>query len=709
MPRLAPSFLRNIRWFLLVCAALPGSLAVASWWNPWEKKPASPPKAALLGEGVRIRFSGAKSFSEKRMRQAIEEPLRQIRAEGLTRANADDAAYYLSAFFQDQGFASAEVQWEIRPQELRLNIREGTACRLRSVQVSGNRALSTPEVLAILKSPTTDRFQGEPPNFPFVMDDLQRGCGRVVDWYQAEGFLNADVEGPEVRFSKDSTEAEVSIEIREGQRYSFAEPRFEGELAYPRATVREALASQLRAPYTAANLTGIESTLREFYTRRAHFEASVEALADPAEADAQGKVPLLIRVKAGPTYQFQGMQVQGLTRLRTEWMRARLLSLENQPYSPESLEAKTRRLMASGLFESLEIRPEPQPNRTLRLQVNAREAKARELGFSTGYGSYEGFMLGTRAWDRNLFGRGVQGGVDLSFSQRSISVEGIFSNPWLFETQTQFVTRVFIRNRIELGYDKREAGIRGELSRRIETSRRLFDWLHLSPFTQNPLQVGVYGQTRTVEITASDIAPKYLGKTAYQIATVGVSATLDERDNALNPTRGWLLAGLLDTNTLENGNSFLRTSGRVGWHYPLPGGIGFAVSGRFGILSQQSSPPIDERFFLGGPTTVRSFRERKLGIRDSQGFPIGGSAYTLANAEADFPLWQSLRGALFFDAGSLAEDGERAPVSHFRKAVGVGLRYALPVGPLRLDLGFNPDRKPNESWGAAHVSFGFAF
>jgi outer membrane translocation and assembly module TamA len=79
------------------------------------------------------------------------------------------------------------------------------------------------------------------------------------------------------------------------------------------------------------------------------------------------------------------------------------------------------------------------------------------------------------------------------------------------------------------------------------------------------------------------------------------------------------------------------------------------------------------------------------------------------NAEADFPLWNRLRGALFFDAGSLSPKGGDIPTESFRKAVGLGVRYALPVGPIRLDVGINPNPTPTESWGAAHLSFGFAF
>jgi outer membrane protein insertion porin family len=673
-------------------------------WKPW-KKSAAPTQttapahndnahnAPRPGDSIQVRFEGNRSFSEKKLRAALEEPLRQIRNEGLTRPNVDDCAYYLSAFYQNQGFARVEIETQTRPDQLLLKIREGHAFHLRHLRITGNRSLPEKDIKGVLISATTDRFENSASRLPFVLDDLQRGCSRLIDWYQLEGFLNVDVDSPEISFSEASHEADAQVEIHEGPRFSFGTVEIRGTPYFDRATLLKALAPLLNTPYSAPKVAALQSQLQKFYGEHAHFEAQIDVVAEAQEANEKSQVPVRIEIHAGPQYRFQGIDFNGLRRTQPDWLRARLASLEGQPYHPETLEAKTRRLMGSGLFSSLQITPSPQPDHTLRLKVSLEEAKARELGFSLGYGSYEGAIFGVRAAHRNLLGRGLHFSTDLVLSQRNIGLESTLSNPWLFEIPTEFVTRAFIRNRFELGYDKREAGVRGELSRK------------LFPF----LRTVAFAQTRTVEITQTQIQGDLMGSTAYQIGTVGLSATLDRRDDPLNPTRGWIAAGILDSNFLRSGASFLRSSARLGWHYPLPADIGFAASARLGFLSGKTNLPLDERFFLGGPTTIRSFRERRVGSRDLRFFPVGGNAYSLLNLETDFPLLQNLRGALFFDAGCLASDASSLPVDDFRTAIGIGMRYALPIGPLRFDLGFNPDRRPYESWGAVHVSFGFAF
>ena len=677
---------------LILCCLFPAqpSQALNGW--PWKKHPA-PETPPQLGESIQILFQGNRSFSEKKLRQAIDEPLRQIRKEGLTRPNVDDCDYYLSAFYQNQGFAQVEIETEVQRTRLLLKIREGSYYRLRSLSIEGNESLPEKQIKSVLVSATTDRFEKGEARLPFVQDDLQRGCSRLVDWYQAEGFLNAEVDSPTITISEATKEADVTIQIHEGQRFSFGSVEIQGTPALNRATLLRTLKPLLEQPYCAQRVASLQSELEKLYGEHARFEATVEVVADAAEANEQGQVPVRIRVNAGPEYRFQGFEFKGLRRTQPDWLRSRLESLQGQPFHPEKLEAKTRRLMGSGLFSSLEITPIPQPDQTLHLRVSLEEAKARELGFSVGYNSYEGAIFGVRATHRHLLGRGLHFNTDLVLSQRNVSLEATLSNPWLFEIPTQFITRAFIRNRFELGYDKREGGVRAELSRKIIPN----------------LRAVLFGQTRSVEITQAEVNRDSLGISAYQIATFGVSASLDKRDDPLNPTRGWIAAGIFDSNLLSNGASFLRTSARLGWHYPLPADIGFAASARFGILPGQSSPPLDERFFLGGPTTVRSFRERRVGSHDSRQFPTGGSAYSLINLETDFPLLQNLRGALFFDAGALSDSQSAPPLQDFRTAIGIGVRYALPVGPLRFDLGFNPDRRQYESWGAAHVSFGFAF
>jgi outer membrane protein assembly factor BamA len=213
------------------------------------------------------------------------------------------------------------------------------------------------------------------------------------------------------------------------------------------------------------------------------------------------------------------------------------------------------------------------------------------------------------------------------------------------------------------------------------------------------------------------------------------------RESPYVTPRGFLISNTVDlaSKALGGDLEFIRSTMRVGYYLPFgpkpltPGVVEVERSGtplqrwfrqssiafgaRVGIIhslptsgaDEATAIPIDERFFIGGATTVRSFGERDLGRHDHHGHPVGGEFYTVFNAEYTFPIFGELQGAIFTDAGNLLPTSENIGLNDMRYAIGAGLRYKLPVGPIRLDYGVNPDPRPDEDFGAFHFSFGFAF
>jgi outer membrane protein assembly factor BamA len=223
------------------------------------------------------------------------------------------------------------------------------------------------------------------------------------------------------------------------------------------------------------------------------------------------------------------------------------------------------------------------------------------------------------------------------------------------------------------------------------------------------LELGVFGEAAVFNVTGTGIDQDLLGPTSYTRVTAGLTQNSDFRNDPLNPNRGFVFNSSFDYTEVESGTGFTRSIGRFSYYLPLGKTI-LAFGARAGYISANADEvPIDSRFFNGGENTVRSFAERELGPK-SHGNPIGGTLYTVFNIEYDFPIAGALDGAVFVDAGSLKsiDDPE---ASQMRYGIGVGVRYKLPTGPVRLDLGINPDpnRRTDEKIGAINFSFGFAF
>jgi outer membrane protein insertion porin family len=380
-------------------------------------------------------------------------------------------------------------------------------------------------------------------------------------------------------------------------------------------------------------------------------------------------------------------------RLRGSFLPKRFAHLEGKTYDPEKLDETFREMLRTGLFTSFRLNPVAQPDDTVRLDFTIEEAKAKEVGFTIGYGTYDGFTAGLRLADRDLFGAGRPLSLSADYSQRGLRGELLYVDQWLFDTQFNLRARVFSEARAEQGYSKNELGARVDLGHRLAKH----------------VDAALFVQGENVKITESDIDPELLGPTNYTLTSLGVTQTTDYRDNPINPTHGWVFTTSLDLADIDNGTAFVRGIARFSIYQPVGHKCLLAFGARVGGINPLvPSIPIDARFFNGGATTVRSFSERQLGPKDKQGNPIGGEFFTVFNAEFTFPIYRGLEGAVFVDAGNLTGWQEMG-FSDMRYALGVGLRYKLPVGPLRLDYGINPDPREHEDTGAFHFSFGFAF
>jgi outer membrane protein insertion porin family len=671
-----------------------------------------------------IEFQGASAFSEKQLRSQLKEQLATVDQYGLTPARADDLAFFLEVFYRKHGYVKVDVHYVIESADrLRLEINEGPLMTLGQVVFDGNAAEPTGKLFDFAVGPTRERYSKLQKNLPFVASDIEEGADLVHRLYIAEGFLDAEVDKPRYVFHDETNQADAIISIHEGRQYFFGNVSFSGRAVYDAETLRGQIVDLLQQPYTDARVADIPRRLQSYYKTRGYYDVKVEATGTP-EAAADGRVPVQVAISAGPLYHFGDVTVSGLERLRPSFVTKRFRNLAGKTYSPEVLDERFRTLMRTGLFNLLQIKPVPVGENELRLDISAEEAKSKQFGFSVGYGTFQGGIVGVQYRDANLFGYGRPLTTSLEVSQRSYKGEILWEDPFFFDTDLSFKNRLYALTFDYDGYSKFELGDRVELTRK---------------FTKE-YEAGLIFAARHVEVTSATIKERFLGDTSYFIDAIGFTQTLDLRDSPFVSPRGLLVNTTLDLASAALGSEIelIRGTARLAYFIafgpkPLTPGVVedrtvpplqhwfqqslLAFGARTGLVhslnnsgpDEATTLPIDERFFNGGSTTVRSYGERDLGPHDRKGNPVGGEFFTVFNIEYTFPIYGELQGALFYDAGNVLPTSEEPGVEDMHYALGVGLRYKLPIGPIRLDYGFNPDRQPGEDAGAFHFSFGFAF
>ena len=678
---------------------------------------------------VPVEFSGNTSFDAPKLRTQIASELREISADGLTPARGDDAAFYIGSYYRKAGYSKVTVDYEIRGATLLLKINEGPLTLIRKLVFIGNAHVPESQLYQYMIGTTPEGLAKTPGDFPYTTAEIQAGVDRVRGLYLSEGYLNVAIDASKIEFSKDATRADVTLQIVEGARYFFAFDgiQFDGALVFPREQLIKALGLALteeqKIPtvspvHTAKKLAnpdaldrsfspGIVSTmqrnLQSFYKSHGYYQAEIAFTADPAQA-VNGKVPITFTIQPHGLFRFGGVNVKNDTerpRLNPDFLPKRFAHLQGEVYDPAKLDETFREVLRSGLFENLRVTPTPVDGDTIRLDLTESEAKSKELGFTLGYGSYEGAMIGMQAADRDLFGNGRPLTLSVGYSQRGVLGELIYSDPWLLDSKYGLRSRLYSQIRNEEGYSHDDIGLREDLTRKV------LPHLELGAFVEGE-------HTKVSDAaTGTTIEQDLLGPMDYTRISFGLTQTTDYRNDPINPERGFIFTSSFDFGLINGEPGFLRGSARFSYYLPV-GKCLLAIGARGGYIGTlMGELPIDVRFLNGGGTTVRSFAERALGPTDDHGNPLGGNLFSVFNLELTFPISGGLEGAVFVDAGSLHNNeivgsGSSAE-GGMRYATGLGLRYKLPIGPLRIDYGVNPDRRPGEAFGAFNFSFGFAF
>ncbi len=671
---------------------------------------------------VTVQFVGVTGFTEADLRDALFDPLDSIKNEGLSNATADDAAFFLELFYRKNGYSFVSSNYTIIDgKHLQLKVEEGPLVVLGDIRFIGNDHFKDPSNFQqYIIGQTRERFPASRKDLPYVDTDVQKGTDLVQRFYLSQGYLEARIGQPTVEYVSNRTRANLTIPIVEGNAYRFGRVTLQGPLVFPEKEVRGLIADQIPLPYTRPRVDAMQRKLEDYYKKHGYFTATVTANSDPTTAGPGNRVPTTYLIQPGPLYHFDGVRIVGTDRLKPEYLRNRFRPLSGKVYDPKALDDIYQLMIRTGLFAQLKVDPAPQADDTLRLDIGVKEAKSRELGFSLGYGTFEGPIFGFEIRDRDFNGTGRPISFSFDYSTRTLSGELLYVDPNLFESDYEMRVRIDALTRDLTAYKKQQYGAQVDLSRAITKQ----------------LRVRAFAEADQVKITDHAVQNFQLGLPEYTATALGGTATLDLRDNPVAPTRGLITGGTFDVASKSFGGdlNFVRATGRLTYFLPIGKKGLFIIGARAGVIQPFGSTagtidinkdddpktppvaggprlPIDERFFMGGSTSVRSFVERELGPYDGRSKqPIGGEAFTLFNAEYQFPLFLAdLKGAVFVDAGNLRAKADQIGLTDERYAIGAGIRYNLPIGPLRIDYGENPSPKNKEYTGAFHFSFGFAF
>jgi outer membrane protein insertion porin family len=425
------------------------------------------------------------------------------------------------------------------------------------------------------------------------------------------------------------------------------------------------------------------------------------------EAGSDGLVQIVAAIAPGRKMFIGHIAASGLSRTASRAFLRKFGIRSGKEFDATAMDAAERRLWFTGAFSGVDIKTTPQPDGTVDVDLTVEEGKARHLSTTVGYSQWDRAFLSATFVDRNVFGSLNRFSLEGFVSQRSYGGVATLADPWLFgQDLTGRVTAFALRRELPAFRAIQYGALLGLAGR--DSDRNLTGW-------------GIDYERRTTTDAVIFSGNESDALEDYTIGMLSFYQQLDRRNNVLAPMSGYNLrydAGVA-SEALLGDVSFFRLTAQATWYLPLreilperPFVPVVVLNHRAGVIlpySDTSEVPVPERFFLGGPDSVRSFQLDGMAPRDDEGVPTGGQAFFLANIELQWPIWQGIFVAVFTDVGNLAPDLDAMAWDQTRIAPGAGLRLYTPLGALRLDYGLNLVRHDGDPFGNWQFGVGFTF
>lgn len=675
-------------------------------------RPVADPAAGPEQVPVEFSIEGAGELSERAMERVLRQELEDLDAQELTLAHVDDAAFALEEWLREEGFPEARVKfaWEQGDGLPLFRVDAGTQCILRRIEVrSRGEELPDEQIRAAFEGPRTGLLgRGEP---IYIARRVAAAPRNLQQELMVRGYDEARVEVIEQRFSDDGSELTLVVEVEQGPRQMVqgigARDLLTRSLVPGFAQLAEDFpfrerpdGERERIPYSPRVLAALRAEILSRLGDLGYPDTLVRLEAEPV----QGGRRLVVQARPGPRVRFAGVRFEGDPRTDTDFLRSRVILEDGAWYDESARRESTSRLYGTGFYSRVDVDLVGE-GQDRELVYTLEPRSTREVWVEPGYGSYEQLRLRAGARDRNFLGTGRTLKGEVSLAQRAQEARLTLMQPWFLREELTADLSAEAERRELPSFTRESLGIGAFLTR---------DW---DPAARLSTSLGY--ELRATRATAVDVgagAPVNLDTDrSANVGAIKLAQVIEQRDSPLLPRKGWAFKASIEwaDAALASELDFTRLQWNASHLRPLSESTVLALGARAGVAYPTGGEelPLQERFFNGGENQVRAFRETFLGPTDAEGNPAGGEAMWTANLELrQDVLTQSLHAALFVDVGAVAvEAADWLAPEDPRWGYGVGLRYLLPVGPLRLDLGLNPEARGDEDDWILHLSIGMPF
>lgn len=616
-----------------------------------------------------------------------------------------EAKEKIKSLYHEKGFFLAEVDVVSKKSvrnlmNIHIRIREGENIGIKNIRFSGNKKFSADDLRDQIetKAETWISFLDE--SGIYKKDILKLDVFRLEAYYQDHGYLHARVQEPNINIDQKNKEINISISIEEGSRYRVGKITSKPDDTVSADDILKALQMKSGDVYSLSKVRAGILNISDLYSERGYAYADINPITKINENSRA--VDVSIEVDRGRKVYVGEINVIGNTRTLDNVIRREFRLREGELFDSVKLKRSKQRINNLQFFEDVKIdtRRGREPD-LIDITTTVTERATGSVNVGAGFSTSEKLMFNAGVSQNNFMGTGRRVVFSTNLSSRRTDFNLSLTDPRIFDTELLGGVDAFNRKTNYYSYKAKNTGA----GFRIGKSFSEHDWAGLN-----------YNLAR-VKISDVVTTTSYLKEETRVTSRISPSFVRDTRDDFLNPSTGsrhvvrFSLAGL-------GGAKFHKMSYETAHYWPIVGKLVGMLHGQISWADGygDESLPIFERYYMGGPKSLRGYTIKNIGPKDASGNPLGGNQSLLLNAELQYPFTKGLRGFVFYDRGNLYGGGSDISTTsatwdlgNMRDSIGGGIRFVSPFGPIGFAYGIKLDQATGEESGEFHFSAGNSF
>ncbi|MEJ2128020.1 MAG: outer membrane protein assembly factor BamA [Woeseiaceae bacterium] len=635
----------------------------------------------------------------------------------------DEVAGFLREQYYDRGKYGVSVDTTVvdtpnNTVRIRIDVKEGDRAKIRQVNIVGNDSFDEDEIRADFELDTANWLSWIRQDDRYSKEALEGDLETLRSFYMDRGYADFRVESTQVAISPNKKDIFVTIGIHEGDVYTISDIKLVGEMVIPEELLRSMVLAQPGSIFNQFLLTQSSEFMSFRLGEQGYANAEIEPVPELNHETKEAEITFFITPNS--RVYVRRINFHGVSEVDDEVLRREMRQMESSYLSNQLVERSKVLLQRLPYVENVEVSNTPVPGVPDMVDVDFQIDYRMPGQFSGGIGYSESqkLMLNGSIVHTNFLGTGNRVALEavsgrfqklysLSHTDPYRTMDGISRTVSLnYRDITQFTSASSDFSTTSGGltvdyglpiseYQRLSLGLaynRAELLASTSSTQQAQDWVlnNGNPF---------------IEDTGAGFS--FFG-TKFDTVEMIAGWTFDSRNRAIFANRGTRQSLFLAVAVPGSDVEYYQARYNFTKYIPIFGRWTGRINAELAIseaMGETTAAPPYKRFYGGGPSSVRGFRESYLGPRDSFGNPYGGNVLAASQLELIIPLpekWSSqARASIFYDIGNVFDTGEvdfadklGSPIEYkpsfdeLRASVGIGVQWLAPLGLFRFSYAY---------------------